>query len=85
MKKIIFTLHCLLFLIVTSYAQCNLIVSDTEICGGQSLSAYFESTSNNYDYRVVISSSPNAPISGSELGDSINIVPPITDFESSLS
>lgn len=79
--KTFFTTIILIFALSASFGQCNLITSDTEICGGQPLSAYFQSTSSGFDYRVVVSSNPSSPISGFELGDSITITPPATGFE----
>ncbi|MEZ5001632.1 MAG: PKD domain-containing protein [Chitinophagales bacterium] len=71
--RILFTLFLTISLALVSHAQCNLVVNPTEVCGGEGITAYFSSTSNNYTYRVLVSS-PH--ISGPFTGDSITIYPP---------
>ncbi len=68
--KTVFTFLIALVIAQAVNAQCNLVISTTEVCGGEAFTAQILPVSGNFTYRV------NASSLGLFNGDSVVIIPP---------
>lgn len=79
MRLLLLNIFC--FLSLAASAQCNLIISDNAVCGGEQITAHISSTSSDFVYRIAVNSSQ---FSKTYAGDSVIIAPPGVGFEYKL-